>query len=313
MTKVSVIINIYNVENYVERCLKSVLGQTLREIDVICVNDGTPDNSMNIVAQYQVSDKRIRIVNNISNRGPYYTRWAGCFVANGEYVTFVDGDDYLPDTALEVMYNKAKAENADMVAGAALYMKKSGNEIWPNYLNYGKDSKALYKSLLKNEFRHNIWAKLFNKAILLNNKYEIIDGISNFDDFLFLYQVADNVRKAVCLDDIVYHYCQNESSLTQIHPTDKQFDSIAKAHRIIKDRLWKYVELRPLVYVNYQRCFIRYYYNGNGNSLRTKLKEYKLEDILSINNIIKYNSIKWDFILIMGKTPFAQVIWQIFH
>ena len=112
--KVSVVIPIYNVEKYIEECLCSVIGQTLKDIEIICVNDGTDDDSMQIIGKYSAKDERIRIVDK-ENGGLSSARNAGINVALGEYIYFLDSDDYILNNTLEILYEEARDNELDII------------------------------------------------------------------------------------------------------------------------------------------------------------------------------------------------------
>lgn len=137
MVKVSVIIPIYNVEKYIEDCICSVLKQTLREIEIICVNDGTKDNSMSIVDKYKEQDDRIIIVNK-ENGGLSSARNAGLDCATGEYVYFLDSDDMIADNMLESLYNLASKDDLDNIYfdAEAIYESSEVEKQYPQYKTY---------------------------------------------------------------------------------------------------------------------------------------------------------------------------------
>jgi glycosyltransferase involved in cell wall biosynthesis len=112
--KVSVIIPVYNVEKYIKKSLESVMNQTLKEIEIICVNDGTKDNSRKIIEEYAQKDERIKIIDK-ENGGLSSARNAGMEIARGEYLGFVDSDDWIEETMYEKLYEKAKADESQMV------------------------------------------------------------------------------------------------------------------------------------------------------------------------------------------------------
>ena len=112
MIKVSVVIPIYNVEKYIEGCLKSICNQTLKDIEILCINDGTPDKSMKIVEKIAKKDKRIKIINK-ENGGLSSARNAGIDNAKGKYIYFIDSDDQLKENALEILYNKMEEEKLE--------------------------------------------------------------------------------------------------------------------------------------------------------------------------------------------------------
>ena len=113
MTKVSVIIPVYNVEKYLRECLDSVINQTLSDIEIICVNDGSTDNSLAILEEYAQKDTRIKIISK-RNEGAGKARQAAIKKASGEYLAFLDGDDYYKSDFVEKMYASAKKNNSDI-------------------------------------------------------------------------------------------------------------------------------------------------------------------------------------------------------
>ena len=108
---ISVILPIYQVENYIDECLNSIMVQTYGDIEIICVNDCTMDNSITIVKEYMKKDKRIRLINHSENRGLGGARNTGIDSANGEYILFVDSDDYIHKTLVEKLYHALKEYN----------------------------------------------------------------------------------------------------------------------------------------------------------------------------------------------------------
>lgn len=136
MIKVSLIIPVYNVEKYLEKCLDSLINQTLKEIEIICVNDGSTDNSPAILEQFKLKDNRIKIINQ-ENLGVSQARNNGINTSQGEYIGFVDSDDYVDNDYFEKLYNSAKKFNAEVAAGD-LYKEKN-NKIGKKRFNYTKE------------------------------------------------------------------------------------------------------------------------------------------------------------------------------
>ena len=128
MPLVSVIIPIFNVENYLKKCLKSIINQTLKDIEIICINDGSSDSSLNILNDFASSDERI-IVLSQKNHGPAKSRNEGLKIAKGKYIFFVDSDDYIQDYTLEKLYENAKNNEVQSVEnGLSVLNEKQENE-----------------------------------------------------------------------------------------------------------------------------------------------------------------------------------------
>lgn len=115
MIKISVIVPVYNVENYLRECLESIINQTLKEIEILCIDDCSTDNSYSILEEYAKKDNRIILIKNLENKGGGYNRNIGIKEARGEYISFIDSDDYVLKDYLENLYNTAKKYNSDIV------------------------------------------------------------------------------------------------------------------------------------------------------------------------------------------------------
>ena len=130
-TKISVIVPVYNGEEFLSQCLDSILAQTLQDIEILCVNDGSTDNSLKILKGYAKKDKRIQIINQ-KNQGLSASRNNAMKIAKGEYLSFVDADDYINKQFLEELYNSAIKENADIALGNIIRVE-NGEKPWLCY------------------------------------------------------------------------------------------------------------------------------------------------------------------------------------
>jgi glycosyltransferase involved in cell wall biosynthesis len=136
--KVSIIVPVYNVEKYLRQCMDSIVDQSLKEIEIICVNDGSSDNSLQILEEYVQKDKRIKMINN-RNVGAWAARNTGMEYATGEYIGFVDSDDFIDEKMYENLYINAKSNKSDIVMCPAYVFEDNNPE-----LNY---QKPIYFSL----------------------------------------------------------------------------------------------------------------------------------------------------------------------
>ncbi len=157
MPKVSVILPIYNVEKYLRKCLDSVINQTFKDIEIICINDCSADNCENIILEYAKKDGKIKIINNEKNYGIGFSRNIGINESSGEYISFIDADDYIEKDYIEILYNTAIKNKADIV--------------FTNNINIVRDK--IIKPYYHN--RINIWKKKFKE----NETWK--EGISDFN------------------------------------------------------------------------------------------------------------------------------------
>ena len=231
--KVSICIPVYNVEKHIKRCLESIVCQTHKDLEIIVVNDNTPDGSMDIVNEFANRDGRIRIINHEKNNGLMMARRTAYMAAKGEYITFCDSDDSIPNDAIEVLLNAALNSNADIVGGNYTYIDVNNHHtIILSNLRYGNDKLSIYKSLLKKEMVHNLWAKLFKRPLLQDYEYKTFQNFTNAEDACLFYQVVDNTKKMVWIDRSVYFYYQNLDSSTHVRLSPKALGSIAQAINI---------------------------------------------------------------------------------
>ena len=221
--KVSVIVPVYKTEKFIYRCLDSILNQSLHDIEIIVVNDCTPDNSMRIVTEYAHKDKRLHIINNPINLGPMLTRKVGYQQAIGDYILFCDSDDYLPIDALERMYVAIEQSKADIVVSAYTYIGVNGEKTKIiNRISGGEASYDAYLALFDNELKHSLCAKIIlPENYLTNYEYETFEKQANAEDFVLFCQLLKHVTKIQCIETSTYNYCQNLLSATQSYSDDK--------------------------------------------------------------------------------------------
>ncbi len=213
MTKVSVILPIYNVEKYLPKCLDVLLAQTLQDIEVICVNDESSDNSLQILENYAAKDDRIKIINQ-QNSGPGVARNNGIKAAKGEYIAFCDPDDWLAPNACEILYNKAKETGATLVEYAIMVHEE------------GRNKKQLKNNFYEQEitdisqnfpiiFRgvSAAWNKFCSAQLLKNNNILFSEGYC-CEDLIFSVSVRYHAKKIIYINQPLYNYLHRKSSIT---------------------------------------------------------------------------------------------------
>lgn len=211
MCKVSIIIPAYNIENYIERCLKSCINQTFDDIEIIVINDGSTDKTLEKINNFAENDSRIIVINK-ENEGPIEARKLGFQKSKGEYILFVDGDDYIHLDCINRLYNKAKEKEYDIVSYKWISIGLDGTER-----KSFKDTKIGEESFLELLFEHKIgvslWSKLIKKDFILINNIEFPQNTYYGEDLAFDYALAVNNPKFIILDEYLYYYCRRESSL----------------------------------------------------------------------------------------------------
>ena len=217
--KVSVIIPIYKVETFIERCATTLMEQSLPEVEYIFVDDATPDNSISIleevIARYPYRKEQVRIVHHAENKGLPAARNTGLALATGEYIFHCDSDDYVELAMLEEMYNTAKELDADIV-WCDWYLTFAQNERYMKQPSYDAPLEAL-KAMLSGAMKYNVWNKLVKRSLYVDNKIQFPSGYGMGEDMTMMMLFA-NANKVAYLPRAFYHYLKlNTGAFSQTY------------------------------------------------------------------------------------------------
>ena len=251
----SIIIPAYNVEKYIGDCLESIINQTYKNIEVIVINDGSKDNTFNVIKSYAEKDNRIKAIDQ-KNQGVSATRNNGIELAAGDYFTFFDSDDYIPKSAIEALVNEAEKTKVDIVV-ANFSKIKNGKEL--SKLKKIEKICAKEEALeeLFNEVYINcsVWNKLFKREVFGTEKYDKTLKVA--EDFDFLYRVMKHADKvAINTNETVYHYFVRENSAMQGNFDSKFEKEIPLCERIIEEIKEEYPEIIDSAIRRYQRAIV---------------------------------------------------------
>jgi len=221
--KISVIVPVYNTSQYLKKCLESLLNQTLKEIEIICVDDGSTDNSIDILNEYCKKDNRIKIFTQ-QNKGPSAARNVGIEAAKGEYIGFIDSDDWIDVDFYEKLYNSITSTNSDIAIATILRTYEKTKKIRVKY-----DKEETYFKLEDKIKVCNIpkccyvWNKLYKKELIKNIKFQ--EGMY-YEDVLWTLPVIKKSQKLTTVPDITYYYRANKNSIVKkVQSAKKQQDS----------------------------------------------------------------------------------------
>lgn len=212
--KLSIVVLVYNLEIYLPRCLDALVNQTLSEIEILCVNDGSTDSAPEIIDEYERKyPDKVKVFHK-ENGGEFSTRNFGLKKAVGEYITFVDTDDYVEKEWAEKLYMAAKENDADLaVCGFERIDLKTDNVICTDMTAFGNCTKNID---FKDDFIVFInpapWNKIYKREIVKDFQFLSLRG---FNDTLFLMTVYTKIKKIAFIPDILYHYYLRYDS--QIH------------------------------------------------------------------------------------------------
>ena len=225
MVKISIIIPVYNVEKYLRQCLDSLIGQTLKNIEIICVNDGSKDNSLEILREYKNKDSRIVIIDQI-NQGVSVARNNALKIAKGEYIGFVDSDDWVDADFFEKLYYSAIKNDCDIAVGGIAWNFTSGELDFID-LKF-KKSKIFNKTPDKYKITRvakaaYIWNKIYKKELFEKLKLEFEPGIC-YEDMMFSHIILHKSKKLVTVPNTFYNYRSNPLSLVHNETHEKKLD-----------------------------------------------------------------------------------------
>lgn len=205
MKKVSIIVPVYNVEKYIEKCLTTLVNQTLQDIEIIVVNDGSTDNSKAVIDKFlNEFPNKIKYLEK-ENGGLSDARNFGMPYATGEYIAFLDSDDYVELNMYEEMYNKAKEENSDYVECDFIWEYPNKTKVDTGTEYSGK------KEMIVNA-RVVAWNKLIKKSIIEENQIRFTKGV-RYEDVDFFYKLAPFLNKVSFVRKLFIHYIQRNTSI----------------------------------------------------------------------------------------------------
>ncbi len=232
--KVSVIVPIYNVEQYLARCLESIVNQTLKDIEIICINDGSQDGSGKIAQSYAEKDPRIILINQ-ENKGLSVARNTGMDAARGKYISFIDSDDWVDPNFLERLYIAAEKYNADAACASILRPHDSGKN--PYKIKFETEqilsSVAEKYRVLEIPRKCYVWNKIYKLEELKKQGLRFPEGVT-FEDIYFTIRFLYHCKEIVTVPGTCYHYYVNRKSITRAATDKSQLDMLAAHADFIK-------------------------------------------------------------------------------
>lgn len=222
MISVSIIVPVYNVEKYIERALNTLIQQTLENIEIICINDGSTDNSLMLLDKFSKLDKRIKIITQ-KNSGVSAARNKGLECANGEYIAFLDSDDCIDKDFLEKLYNSAKKNNCD-IAAASIIRKRENSQKYRVHYETETISETLEEKIKVCDIPRccYIWNKLYQRELIKDKKFK--EGVY-FEDVLWIPEVLKQSKRLVTVPETNYYYMVTKGSIVKTPTKKKQEDN----------------------------------------------------------------------------------------
>lgn len=276
--KISIIVPCYGVEKYFDRCMESLVNQSLRDIEIILVDDVSPDRVPEMCDEWAKKDGRIKVIHKEKNGGLGFARNTGLDEATGEFIAFVDSDDYVETNAYEIYYKYAIEHGAQAVSAGMYNERNHGKWVKQSPVNtvttldkeqswtYAKDMVAsLPKEKVERKSRMSVWHILYKHSIIKENNIRFMSEREvNSEDLPFQLDYFRHVDKTILIPDCLYYYCQNSTSLTSTFRVEK-FDRYIKMRQILLQKMQGDQE----AYLRADRYFIGYARSYSLNLLRS--------------------------------------------
>lgn len=255
MIKISIIIPAYNVGRYIDRCVKSIVGQTLGDLEIIIVDDCSPDCTPQVCDEWAKSDSRIKVIHKEKNEGLGFARNTGLDVASGEYVAFVDSDDYVDISMYEVLYNKAITTDSDIV-----YCGVKQEVIRDRFIDvadFEEERSYIKKDLRELSIRYidppggrklfmSVWHSIYKRTVIGDLRF-YSERVVCSEDLPFQIAMLLKASKVTYIPDALYYYCLNENSLSKTFDFNKCFKYFTLAKTIesfypseLKFHVWRF-------------------------------------------------------------------------
>ena len=307
--KISVIIPVYNVEKYLRECLDSILAQTFQDFEIICIDDGSTDKSLEILQEYKTKDDRFVIVQQ-RHSGAGSARNNGIGLAEGKYIQFLDSDDYFEPALLEEMYNHAEKFNADLTVCSSRKVDDEGNIIETGSPNFpiNIDKVPMEQVFNRQEFKENIfslftpviWNMLIRRAFLKENYLEF-PSLQIYEDITFMHSLVISAEKIVAFNKELINYRFNRpGSLvsTRASHTIDAIKSCIYLGEFLKSRgfLPEYENAYRKVFINHIRAEISYCNDGEYKKFLEEFKALMPEDWMKYRSALRKDYITAEYL-----------------
>ena len=218
---VTVIMPVYNVENYIEKCIRSILMQTLKNIEIICIDDGSTDNSWNIFEKIARYDSRLIGIKHGKNMSQAVARNTGLSIAHGKYISFIDSDDWIHKDFLKTLYVSAEKNNEDIAIGYAITIDEKNNnwvEVWGenhfgklgNYYN-GQFNDLFVKAC----YNGAVWNKIYRKSFLKEKNIKFDTELKGTEDIYFIIEALTQSQNITICDALYFYLKRISSTMTR--------------------------------------------------------------------------------------------------
>lgn len=295
MPSISVIVPVYNVEKFLNRCVDSILSQTFTDFELILVDDGSPDNCPAICDDYAQKDCRVYVIHQ-NNKGVSAARNTGIEYAEGRYIAFADSDDYLDKNWLQQLHSAVSSSNAELVQSGFIWVDGNGREIKRTVRYTGiweiTSQSDYIEYLIYNVLYHGngweVWTALFDSTIIKNHSIRFCTTCNNFaEDLGFVLEYLLYCKKIISIEDCCYYYVQHEGSMMASSKDIVKLDAVNEVAIQFGRRFFKEITGKH----NRKKYSILYYLIMNNQYIKIDLYSDERKRICNVNKEIV--NIKW--------------------
>ena len=289
---VSIIVPIFNTCKYLNRCVDSLIKQNYSDIECILVDDGSIDGSSELSDEYASQDSRIKVIHQ-TNKGLSAARNAGLEVATGDYVAFVDSDDFVSEDYIEKLVKRADRENADIVICNYKFVDDNGSDIKnDNYTEFaseqcfdGTDALLLFENRTYRTFFDVVWNKLFRRELFDGVRFP--EGVSVVEDIAVMPMLYHKATRVSVISDKLYYYVYREASLSHTKRTEQEDLDIRIP--MMEDRLVHYLEwgIKEICLLHITHMYSMYGRRNGNNTNRLKELQREFRNIYFKGNYTK--------------------------
>ncbi len=292
--KISIIVPIYNVEKYLKKCVESILNQTYKNIEVILINDGSTDNANEICLELEKNDQRVKYIST-KNKGVCHARNEGLLIATGEYITFVDADDYIEPNMYEEMIKDIEKNNADIgICGYDTGDTTKEKTLEKKIFDREEAIKNLFND---NSYRGFLWNKVYKKEVLYDEEKNIKlfdERLKILEDLVYNYDIFNKINKVIYNHKKFYHYIQRESSVLNTKFSKARLTTLIALDILIEKIQDEYIKNELKIHYLRSASHSLYYLKKDKKNnldiikkLRKAKKKYKTDIICNKNIDIK--------------------------
>jgi glycosyltransferase involved in cell wall biosynthesis len=309
--KISFIIPVYNVEKYLRECLDSVVNQTLKEIQIICINDGSTDNSPTILNDYAAKDQRISVID-LPNGGQSIARNTAYDYVKGDYILFVDSDDFIELNAAEKLYSQAVETNSDITLFDFFYCNENSTPYKTKRISHisGMTSDYEFRKKVILDSIGTMWDKLYRSDFLLRNKIRCPEKLHGEDQAVTFISLALADKISILSEPLYYYRMVNDSTSHSYCKNKRQTDAI-EVYKFIRDELIRlkiFDRFEEIYSIRKLRVFYRHFRRATYmtekeriNVFRSNISESDVKNFSENQSYFKHNERRVLSCIIEGK------------